>query len=116
MELRRADVPVRWCATRGEQCHSKSILISRDQADDELILGSANYTRRNLDNFNPETNARLLADADHRAIRDARARFERRWENRDGRRYTKPYETYADESMLRYWQYRFMEATGWSTF
>ncbi len=116
MELRRADVPVRWCATRGEQCHSKSILISRGEADDELILGSANYTRRNLDNFNPETNARLLADTDHRAIRDARARFERRWENRDGRRYTEPYETYADESMLRYWQYRFMEATGWSTF
>ena len=116
MELRGADVPVRWCATRGEQCHSKSLLIRREEADDELILGSANYTRRNLDNFNPETSVRVLADAEHPVIRDAEARFERRWENREGRRYTEPYDVYADESVLRYWQYRFMEATGWSTF
>lgn len=116
MELKQADLELRWCATRGEQCHSKSLLVERGNAQSELIMGTANFTRRNLDNFNPETNVRLLAASDHSVMRDAKARFDRRWENREGCRHTEPYEAYADESTLRYWQYRFMEATGWSTF
>lgn len=116
MELVRAGVPLRWCDTHGEQCHGKMLLVRGADGDAELILGSANYTRRNLDNYNLETNVRLVADATHRAIREAGTFFERRWHNDPQRRFSVPYEAYADESPWRYWQYRFMEFTGWSTF
>lgn len=116
MELVRAGVPVRWCDTHGEQCHSKLLLVRGRARNAELILGSANFTRRNLDNYNLETNVRLVAPATHRAIREAGEFFERRWHNEPGRRFSVPYEVYADESRWRYWQYRLMEFTGWSTF
>ncbi|MCA1778496.1 MAG: phospholipase D family protein [Xanthomonadaceae bacterium] len=115
-ELHDAGIPVRWCDTHGEQCHDKLVLVRAKNGRAELIAGSANYTRRNLDDFNLETNVRLVADPGHRAIADAAAYFERRWNNRPGQSYSVPYEHYADQGRLRYWQYRFMEFTGLSTF
>lgn len=81
-----------------------------------MLMGSANYTRHNLDNYNLETDIRMLAPAQHKTVRAARDLFDRRWNNRDGRHYSLEYVTFADESYLRYWQYRLMELTGWSTF
>lgn len=115
LELHEAGIPVRWCATHGEQCHSKLLLVI-GPGNAELIMGSANYTRRNLDNYNLETNARLVAPADFQAVAEAQSLFNRRWNNAEGHRYTVEYEAFADESVLRYWQYRVMEFTGWSTF
>lgn len=116
MELHQGGIPIRWCATHGEQCHSKLLLVTGRNRDAELILGSANYTRRNLDNYNLETNVRLVAPPNAEAIEEARRLFERSWRNPDGRLYSVGYEAYADESIIRYWQYRLMEFTGWSTF
>lgn len=116
LELNQAGVRIRWCATQGEQCHSKLLLITGRNRDAELIMGSANYTRRNLDNYNLETNVRLLAPTDAEIIENTRSLFERRWNNRDGRLYSRGYSAFADESRLRYWQYRLMEFSGWSTF
>jgi hypothetical protein len=81
-----------------------------------LIAGSANFTRRNLDNLNLETNVILTAATDHPAIATARDAFQRRWSNPDGKLFSEPYEAYSDDSRLRYALYRFMEFTGWSTF
>ncbi|WP_168015673.1 phospholipase D family protein [Halomonas salinarum] len=115
-ELHTAGVPVRWCDTHGEQCHSKFLLNRPRQGPAELIVGSANYTRRNLDDLNLETSARLVAQRDLAAISDAQAFFDRQWGNPGGRGYSLPYAAYADPSWRRYWQYRLMEATGLSTF
>lgn len=76
-ELHAAGVPVRWCATEGEQCHSK-LLLRRPAAAEgeaELILGSANFTRRNLDDLNLETSVRLVGPAETPALHDAAAFF-----------------------------------------
>ena len=81
-----------------------------------LIAGSANFTRRNLDNLNLETSVQLTAAADHPAMTTARDAFQRRWSNPDGKLFSEPYEAYSDDSRLRYALYRFMEFTGWSTF
>lgn len=117
MELHRTGIPVRWCHTSGEQCHSKMLMHAGAAGEVELILGSANFTRRNLDNYNLETDVRLLASTRHPAIRQAQAFFERLWRNEpDGRSYSLPFDAFADDSRLRYWQYRIMEATGLSTF
>lgn len=42
--------------------------------------------------------------------------FEQSWSNTEGRRISLPYARYADDSRLRYWRYRFTEATGLSSF
>lgn len=119
MELMRAGVPVRWCNTDGEQCHSKYLLRWGTEGEDgeaELLAGSANFTRRNLDNFNLETNVHVRGSMATPALAASRQNFESRWQNEDGRIHSVDYEIYADHSRWRYGLYRFMEATGISTF
>lgn len=116
LELHRAGVPVRWCNTQGEQCHSKQLLVVAEDGGAELILGSANFTRRNLDDYNLETNVRVLLPGGHDLIHEVSDSFDTAWHNRDGRQSSLDYVAFADESRLRYWQYRLMEATGLSTF
>ncbi|MEM1080242.1 MAG: phospholipase D family protein, partial [Pseudomonadota bacterium] len=77
-ELHRAGIPIRWCDTHGEQCHSKFMLVRTVNPDTdqsigwtELLLGSANFTRRNLDDFNLETNLLLRSPSRHAAFTDA---------------------------------------------
>ena len=122
-ELHQAGIPIRWCDTHGEQCHSKFMLTRKAPSDPdrlsepaELLLGSANFTRRNLDDFNLETNLVFTAYDRQPAISDAIEFFELRWNNGPNQYFSQPYDYYADESRLRYWQYRVMEATGLSTF
>jgi phosphatidylserine/phosphatidylglycerophosphate/cardiolipin synthase-like enzyme len=115
-ELNQAGIEVRWCHTHGEQCHSKFLLVRFDDGRAEMIGGTANYTRRNLNDLNPETAVRVLGPSNDSAMQQAADYFERRWNNENGQVFNVPYEHYADESRRRYWQYRFMEATGLSTF
>jgi len=115
-ELHQAGVPVRWCNTRGEQCHGK-MLVLRPAAGPALVLaGSANFTRRNLDNYNLETNVQVRASHESRVMRSVSDFFEARWTNQPDRIHSLAYGHYADHSRLRYWQYRIMETTGLSTF
>ncbi|MGM0516040.1 MAG: phospholipase D family protein [Pseudomonadota bacterium] len=116
MELHRVHIPVRWCHTEGEQCHSKFLLHRPTSGPATLILGSANFTRRNLDNYNLETSVEWQAPADHPAMAEAAAFFETRWGNHNGQRHSDPFEAFADGSAWHYWRYQFMEATGLSTF
>ena len=115
-ELRRYGIPLRWADTRGEQCHSKWLLLHGPGRPAELILGSANATRRNLDDYNLETDVRLVAAGDSPVVHDARQLFERQWGNLQGYRYSVAYAAYADPRRWRYRLYRFMEFTGWSIF
>lgn len=115
-DLHAAGIAVRWCATRGEQCHRKWIRLDRADGNSEAIIGSANFTRRNLDNLNLETNVRLVAEREQPIMRQARELFERNWRNPDAALYSQPYADFADHSRWRYWVYRFMEFSGLSTF
>lgn len=115
-ELHAAGIDVRWANTRAEQFHSKLLLRTTSTGHVDLLLGSANFTRRNLDNLNLETNVQLRGPAAVPALRDAQRYVETRWSNEPGRRHSTGYESRADPSRLRYWRYRFMEATGLSTF
>ena len=116
LELHEAGVPVRWCDTHGEQCHAKFMLNRSTAGTAELIAGSANYTRRNLDDYNLESSVRVLASGDASVMQRAASYFEQSWSNTDGRRISLPYARYADDSRLHYWRYRFTEATGLSSF
>lgn len=115
-DLHEAGIPVRWCHTEGEQCHRKWVRLEHDDGTAELLSGSANLTRRNLDDLNLETNVRLVGQANEPAIARAREHFEQLWSNADSQSFSLPYQAFADHSRLRYWLYRWMEATGMSTF
>lgn len=114
-ELHEAGIPLRWCNTQGEQCHTK-MLMWRNAGHAELILGSANFTRRNLDNLNLETSVRLTAPVTHPVMVKAADTFARRWENRRAEKHSTDYATYADERLWTYGLYRVMEFTGISSF
>lgn len=114
-ELNDAGVTVRWCNTQGEQCHSKMIIKSNAQTA-EMILGSANFTARNLKNYNLETDLRTVGNADAQVFKDAQHYFNTAWANLEGKNMSVEYAKYADESKFKYGVYRFMEWSGWSTF
>jgi len=118
MELNNNGVAVRWCNTHGEQCHSKLLLRQDTDGRARILLGSANFTRRNLDDLNLESDVLVFADRDHPTIRKAELFFSEQWTSGPGSEtvMSLPYQARADHSKLRYWQYRFMEATGLSTF
>ncbi len=114
-ELNDAGVTVRWCNTQGEQCHSKMIIKSNAQTA-EMILGSANFTARNLKNYNLETDLRTVGEVNAQVFKDAQQYFNTAWSNLDGKNMSVEYAQYADESKFKYGVYRFMEWSGWSTF
>ncbi len=115
MQHTDGNTQVRWCATSGEQCHSK-LLIMRQGDTAELVLGSANFTRRNLDNYNLETNIRLVGSEQAPVIADTQRFFDEQWQNADGRQYSLSYEAYNDDSLLKTLYYRVGEFTGLSTY
>lgn len=110
-------IQVRWYRTHGEQFHTKLTLIERDQ---QLIasLGSANLTRRNLGNYNLEANLAVSVSVKSPLAKDMQSYFDRLWNNEGppGTEYTAPFGAFEDDDRARYWRYRFMEATGLSTF
>jgi phosphatidylserine/phosphatidylglycerophosphate/cardiolipin synthase-like enzyme len=110
-------IKVRWYRTHGEQFHTKLALVS---LPGRLLanLGSANATRRNIDNYNLEANLDVDTMATTPLGLELVAYFDRLW-NADpavGPVLTDPFERWEDPSRLRYWRYRVMEATGLSTF
>jgi phosphatidylserine/phosphatidylglycerophosphate/cardiolipin synthase-like enzyme len=110
-------IQVRWFRTHGEQFHTKLALIIRGN---ELTasLGSANFTRRNLDAYNLEANVAVTLSADLPLATQLTGYFERLWSNEGpvGTEYTAPFGAFRDDAATNYWRYRLMEATGLSTF
>ena len=115
-ELREAGVDLRWVHTHGEQCHTKMILHEDMSGEAMILLGSANLTRRNLENFNLETNVLVRTDASSMVFKDAKFHFDLLWYNQPGRTFSVAYEHYKSESIVKNYLSRFMEATGFSTF
>ena len=114
--IRKSDgrIRVRWYDTHGEQFHPKMMVVRRPQ-EFTVILGSANFTRRNLDDLNLEADLRVDGPLGSPLDRDLAAWFDRLWTN-DGFHFTVPYETYEDGSKLRRITARIQERTGLCTF
>ena len=115
-ELSRAGIPVRWCSSMGEQCHTKMLLIEKKSGNSVIVAGSANFTRRNLDDFNLETDVVVRGSRDERVFFTTRKYFDDEWNNLADRTFSLPYERYEDGSWWRRRLYRFMEWSGISTF
>lgn len=115
-EINQQGAAVRWCHTQGEQCHSKLLMVRYKNKSTNIILGSANFTRRNLGGFNLETDVEIKGSSSHAQIKALEAYFNQRWVSSKERKTSVEYNIYQDDSLFKQWQYRFMEATGLSTF
>ena len=111
-ELIPEGAEVRWRETRGEQCHSKLLYVEYADGGALLALGSANYTRRNLDDLNLELNVFLKGLASDPVFGSVRDYFNLLWSDGDGDPMTVPYERYRDESLIRRQLCRLMEWSG----
>lgn len=108
-------IQVRWCDTHGEQCHSKLVLIHMGDQQ-VMVAGSANLTRRNIGDYNLETNILVAADEEIPAMVSAQGYIAEIWQNTDGKTFTANYEAYADSGWFKKFLYQIQEATGLSSF
>lgn len=113
-EKSQGRISVRWYGTHGEQFHSKLTIISLP-GQTTIIGGSANLTRRNLDDLNLETCLEVTAQADSQVAQESEWYFERLWQNRGGS-YSLDFQEFAEESPFKYGLYRFQEWSGMGTF
>lgn len=115
-ELTQGDstIAIRWYHTHGEQYHAKFFLYETEE-DVTMIGGSTNFTRRNLDDYNLETNVRISGQKGQPETDKMLAYFDRIWENEDGI-YTVDYTEHAESTPWKNWLYRFQEWSGMSTF
>jgi len=114
---RGLDLEVRWADTHGEQFHTKALCVTDANGDGALLCGSANWTRRNLNNLNLEAVA--LVEGDRGSVDRFTEYFDCAWSNGDGLIHTLPYFAYAENWWSAFWKgwlYRIGEHTGSSTF
>lgn len=116
LQRSRGAIGLRWYRTHGEQFHVKYAGVTH--ADTLwFTLGSANFTRRNLEDYNLEANAIVETPAGSALAGELGAWFDRLWTNpAGGPEYSADATLYAEPGFARYWLYRWMEGTGMSTF
>ncbi len=114
--LVKAGIPVRWADTHGEQCHVKMLYVENPDGTATLMLGSCNYTRRNLNNFNCEANLAVTTDPAHLSLVKARRTFDRWWNNGPNEIHTCDYEKYRDGNWWRKFSAWWGETSGMSIY
>lgn len=108
------EINIRWYQTSGEQFHTKFIYFDFKDKDPLAILGSANYTRRNLDNFNLETNLAVEMKKDSQMAGEMKDYYARIWNNEDGD-YTLPLEDFYESRFFMRILWKIQEKTGLCT-
>ena len=108
------NIEVRFYDTNGEQFHSKFVIVT-DEDETTLIGGSANFTRRNLADYNLESNLVINMPKTHVLTKEINDYFDRMWNNDDGQ-FTVEFEKYEDQTLWKKAFYRLQEFTGLSTF
>ena len=79
------------------------------------ILGSANLTRRNLDNYNLELDVLVTMEKNSETAKIINRYFNRIWNNENGL-YTVDFEKYEEDSLVKNIIYRIQEGMGLATF
>ncbi|MDN3448810.1 phospholipase D family protein [Planococcus sp. APC 3906] len=93
-------VKVRWYNAVVGQYHTKTLMVKT--AEETYIYGgSANYTERTLDNYNLESDIRIIAPNDSELTENVDSYFNMLWDN-EGAMYTLEVEEYQDD--FTFWQ------------
>ncbi|WP_053363580.1 phospholipase D family protein [Bacillus sp. FJAT-27251] len=107
------NIKVKWYNTGEEQYHTK--LIYFDRGEERMVIGgSANFTRRNLDDLNLETNLKVWGPSDAESMQEVDSYFKRIWTNEDGE-YTLAYDENEDKltaaKYIVYWIQKLLRLT-----
>ncbi|WP_080846069.1 phospholipase D family protein [Cytobacillus gottheilii] len=113
-KLGNEQIDIRWYNTGQEQYHSKMLFIEGN-SDSMLIAGSTNFTSRNLDDYNLETNLKILAPSQEKIMKDVSRYFNRLWNNEDGE-YTVAYEEKEELPVFKYILYRIQKLFRFTTY
>lgn len=109
-------VRIRWYNTTQEQYHTKLMFIAKAKGPSILLGGSANFTPRNLDDYNLENNLWASFPKEQPVHGELVAYFNRLWNNTDAS-YTLPLEAYQSEyTWLKYAVFRLQNLLGFTTF
>ena len=92
------------------------LLIEYKHGQSMVTLGSANFTRRNLNNLNLETNIAVFGPTETPLFLDINKYIDLQWNTSDGKNFSIAYSEYADKSFSKRMLYYWMEGTGMSTF
>lgn len=114
-EYGNENLQIKWYNTNDEQYHSKLILIEREEIS-TIIGGSANFTRRNLDDFNLDTSLKIDGNNHTKIVEDVSHYFNSLWEN-EGAHYTVSVCDYLENfSEYKKYLFRLQKKTGLTTF
>ena len=107
-------IKVRWYNSHGEQFHSKMTIFEKGN---EIIAigGSANLTRRNIQDYNLETDLKVVLPRGHSESKKIDAYFSRLWNNKNGE-YTLDFKAYEEKSLVKRALYEIQERSGLSSF
>ncbi|TDM12255.1 phospholipase D family protein [Macrococcus lamae] len=109
-------IQVKWAVSHGEQFHAKYVLLTDDQKQESsLFVGSANLTRRNIGDYNMETDVIISGQSNLPVFKRLNDDFDAKWTNSYGH-VTDNYEVKKDASFLKTVLYRIQEFTGLSSF
>jgi phosphatidylserine/phosphatidylglycerophosphate/cardiolipin synthase-like enzyme len=110
-------IRVRWYRTHGERFHASLVMIY-GEARLWFTAGSADLTRRSLDDYNLEANAALEVPRASALGTQLVGYFDTLWSNRAelGIEYSSDFAVYADPSQMHYWFGRAVEASGLGDF
>ncbi|WP_335871411.1 phospholipase D family protein [Bacillus sp. 2205SS5-2] len=108
-------IDIRWYNTDIEQYHTKMTYIKKD-AESVIIGGSANYTGRNLNDFNLESDLWIQAPNDSEVIKEVQDYFDRILSNEDAK-YTLTYEEKKQSlPVFKYMVYRLQKFFYFTTY
>ncbi|MCJ8009833.1 phospholipase D family protein [Lederbergia wuyishanensis] len=82
-EKSKGKIQIRWYNTGQEQYHPKLLYIKKPD-NVTIIGGSTNFTQRNMDDYNLETDIKIEAKTDSRLAKEMDEYFSRQWNNKDG--------------------------------
>jgi hypothetical protein len=112
------NISIVWADSHGEQFHNKALAISNPRTGkNQLCLGSANWTRRNLGDLNLEAN--VWVEGSQVSMDRFKAYFETLWTNSPGLSYTLDYAAWEEtgwKATVKGFLYRIQEWSGLCTF
>ena len=110
-------IHVRWYRTHGERFHGALVMV-HGGARTWLTLGSAQLTRRSLDDYNLAANVAIELAAGAPLAQQALQYFDTLWANRAalGIEYTADFAAFANPAQSDYWLYRLLEGSGFAPF
>ena len=75
-------IEIRWYEVGKEQYHPKLLYVEGEQKT--VVLGSGNYTTRNMNDYNLEADVEVVGEEDTVFFDDVDSYFKRLWNNEDG--------------------------------